>query len=346
MIRNTVLICTLTFFIPMASIAAENNIPSNVHLFQTTYDNGATRDGFVAVTSNRIRLSLSPDGQFGNIPSQSNPTNDDMIFFKDRKEMIYITHEDQSYGVMNAETMEAMKQQRDEMMSGLGITPGSGQDEELMKAFGDAMKQVQDARRQGMEKAQQDQNMSAEDRRRMDELMKRNFPKSTDYDVLKVTKTGKKEKENGIACEWYQLVASGVRHICVADWDDVPRGQQTKQMFHAWYDFMESLTKGLPFKNNPYEEFKQIDGFPLITIVKDEDGNSLSEQRYKGTEKRNISYVPPAGYSSESHFVGENRKKPRRDRGFKNPTTPQAHGGSTKKEEGECVLTEKGIICK
>ena len=345
--KNAIVASVLALLIPLPVFAVGKEISSDVHLFQTTFNNRDSRDGFIAVTQNQVRISLAPDGQFMDIRRlNSNPNNDDMIFFKDRQEMMYITHENETYGVMNAETMDAMKRQREEMMSGLGVKPGSGQDEALMKAFGDAMKKFQDARRQGIEEAMKDKAMSPEDRSQMDAYMKKTFPKSEDPHSIQVTKTGKSGREKDISCLWYKLVAAGIRHICVANWDDVPRGQRTKQMFHAWYNFMEKFAKGLPIKNNPFEELKRIDGFPLVTIFKDEDGNTISEQRYTGTERRKVSYDPPPGYTEESHTSFGKRKKHRQNIKIDNPSNPPSSGGATQEEESECVLTEKGIVCK
>ena len=304
-----IILFILTSLFITGPVLAQEQLLADVHIMETTLSNGESRPGFIAVTDDFVRISM-PDDQlsmhdFGNPTAQEPQKNDDMIFDKKRQELIDISHDSQTFEVMNAAKMKEMYQQQAEAMGNLGITPGSKEHEAVAQSFGDAMETFHRAQQQEMEKAMADPNISAEDRRQMEAyLNQRGASRPSGFSPPEVTKTGRSGAQAGISCTWYQMTGPQIKEICAGLWRKIPGGQRTKEMYHAWLDFMESMMKDMPYQSPAFAEIKRIDGFPLVTLEKDQKGRTISEERYVRTEKKPMSFSVPAGYSPEEDSFG------------------------------------------
>ena len=310
-----VMFLVLTSLLITNPALAQEQLPADVHIMETTLSNGETRPGFIAVTDNFVRISMPDDlssmHDFGNPAAHQSAKNDEMIFDKKRQEIIDISHDSQTFEVINAAKMQEMYQQQAEAMGSLGVTPGSKEHEAVAKSFGDAMETFHRAQQQEMEKAMADPNLSDEDRKHMEAYLNQRGPsRPTGFSPPEVTKTGKSGTQAGISCNWYQMTGPRIKEICAGLWKNIPGGQRTKEMYHAWLDFMESMMKGLPYQSPALAEIKRIDGFPLVTLEKGHKGQTISEERYIRTERKPMFFGIPTGYSpqEDSPFMGMKRQ--------------------------------------
>jgi len=178
--------------------------------------------------------------------------------------------------------------------------------------------------------------------------------------AAKVTDLHKQDTQKGISCKWYKIEMSGLVHmvnrVCAASWGAIPGGQRTKEVMYAWMNFMKVLSKGTFMKNNAYEVIMKVDGFRLISIKEDGNGNVVSEERYQGSNNVKVSYVPPTEYAEESMNMMGNKKNRRARRmmvppmkdappGSESRKEPIASIDSTELQPGECKKTKEGIVC-
>jgi len=338
------------------------------HSFKTTYPNGSSQEGSLTVgkTKNCMRVALPPDElDEDNEIQDKSLGNDELIFCQEPEPaMTSLNKQDKTYHKFDQAMVQAMNNQREQMMKQIGIEPGSGQEEDLFKSFGDAMGMMKQKQRKSMEETLQDENMSPEERAEAEAYMKKNYPKSPSPGSMKiatkVTDLNKRDTQKGISCKWYKVEMSGLVHmvnrVCAAAWSAIPGGERTKDVMNAWMNFMKDMSKGTFMKNNAYEAIMKIDGFRLISIKEDGNGNVVSEARYQESDSVEISYLPPTDYVEESmEMMGQ--KQNRRARKMMVPpmkgmsTRPEskeppiASIDSTELQPGECKKTKEGIVC-
>ena len=355
----------LSVALPALALATE---PSYQHSFKTTYANSSSQEGTLTVgkTKNCMRVALPPDELGEDKDFQDNSFGNDEIIFCQEPEpaMTSLNKQDRTYQRFDQAMVQAMHGQREQMMKQIGIEPGSGQEEELFKSFGDAMGMMKKQQREKMEEALQDENMSPEERAEAAAHMKKNFSDSPSPSTMeittKVTDLHKRETQKGISCKWYKLEMSGLVHmvnrVCAADWSAIPGGERTKDVMYAWMNFMKDMSQGTLMKNNAYEAIMKINGFRLISIKEDGNGNVVSEERYQGSDSVKVSYVPPTDYAEESMgMMGQDRN--RRARKMippqMNQTPPSqdvkkkpiASINNTELQPGECKKIAGEIVC-
>ncbi len=362
---NFASIVVLCVALPTLALATDS---SYQHSFQTTYANGSSQGGWLSVgkTKNCMRVALPPDELHEDTDFRDTSFGNDEIIFCQSPEpaMTSLNKKDKTYQKFDQATMQALHNQREQMMRQIGIEPGSGQEKELFKSFGDAMGMMKQKQRASMEKALQDENMSPEERAEAEAYLKKNYPDSQSPGSMevaaKVTDLHKQETQKGISCKWYKIEMSGLVHmvnrVCAASWGAVPGGQRTKDVMYAWMNFMKVLSKGTFMKNNAYDAIMKVDGFRLISIKEDDNGNVVSEERYQGSDSVKVSYVPPTEYAEESMNMMDNKKN-RRARKMMVPAMkdtppgseirkePIASIDSTELQPGECKKTKEGIVC-
>ena len=234
--------------------------------------------------------------------------------------MTSLNKKNKTYQRFDQAMVQAMHGQREQMMKQIGIEPGSGQEKELFMSFGDAMGMMKQQQRERMEEALQDENMSPEERAEAEAYMKKNysgFPISQLHGNMqhKVTDLHKRDTQKGISCKWYKFEMSGLVHmvnrVCAADWSAIPGGERSKDVMYAWMNFMKDMSQGTFMKNNAYEAIMKIDGFRLISIKEDGNGNVVSEERYQGSDSvRDLAYVPPKEYTEETMDRMGQKQKP------------------------------------
>ncbi len=206
--------------------------------------------------------------------------------------------------------------------------------------------------------------MSPEERAEAEAYMKKNYPDSPSPSSMevatKVTDLHKRDTQKGISCKWYKIEMTGLVHmvnrVCAAAASAIPGGQRTKDVMDAWMNFMKAMSKGTFRKSNAYEAIMKIDGFRLISIKEDGNGNVVSEERYQGSDIVKVSYLPPKEYTEESmDIMGQNRN--RRARKIIPPPmnqTPPGQDGKKKPigsidsaelQPGECKKIAGEIVC-
>ncbi len=351
--------------LPALALATDT---SYQHSFKTTYANGSSQEGSLTVGKTRecMRIALPPDELYEDNDSRDTSLGNDEIIFCQEPEpaMTSLNKQDKTYQRFDQATMQAMHDQREQMMKQIGIEPGSGQEKELFKSFGDAMGMIKQKQRKSMEETLQDENMSPEERAEAEAYMKKNYPDSPSPGSMevatKVTDLHKRDSQKGISCKWYKIEMTGLVHmvnrVCAADWSAIPGGERTKDVMNGWMNFMKDMSQGTFMKNNPYEAIMKIDGFRLISIKEDGIGNVVSEERYQESDSVEISYLPPTEYVEESMgMMGQNRN--RRARKIIPPPMNQPPPGqdvkkkpigsidSTELQPGECKKIAGEIVC-
>jgi len=351
--------------LPALALATD---PSYQHSFKTTYANGSSQEGSLTVgkTKECMRIALPPDElDEDNDFRDTSFGNDEIIFCQEPDPaMTSLNKQNRTYQRFDQATMQAMHDQREQMMKQLGIEPGSSQETELFKSFGDAMGMMKQKQRESMEKALQDENMSPEERAEAEAYMKKNYPDSQSPSSMevaaKVTDLHKQETQKGISCKWYKIEMSGLVHmvnrVCAASWSAIPGGERTKHVMKDWMNFMKDMSKGTLMKNNAYEAIMKIDGFRLISIKEDGNGNVVSEERYQRSDSVKVSYVPPTEYAEESMNMMGNKKNRRARRMMVPPMKDTSPGSEIRKEPiasidstelqpGECKKIAGEIVC-
>ena len=355
----------LSFALPALALATDS---SYQHSFLTTYANGSTQEGTLAVgkTKDCIRVALPPDElQEDNNFEEASPSDEEMIYCqKPEPAMTALNKQKKTYMTFDHAMVQAMHDQRAQMMRQIGIEPGSGQEEELYKSFGGAMGMVKQKQRESMEKALQDENMTPEERAKAEAFMNQRYPDSSSSGSLEiaaqVTDLQKRGNQNGIPCKWYKMKMSGLVHmvnrVCAADWSAIPGGDRLKHVMQSWMNFMKEMSKGTFMKNTAYEAIMKIDGFRLISVKEDGKGNVVSEERYQGSDSVKVAYVPPSDFTEESmEMMGRNRS--RRARKIVPPAMGQSPPGQNVKREpiankhqtelqpGECKKIDGEFVC-
>jgi hypothetical protein len=355
----------LSVALPALALASDT---SYQHSFKTTYGNGSSQEGSLTVgkTKNCMRVALPPDELDEDDDFQDKSFGNEEIIFCQEPEpaMTSLNKKNKTYQRFDQAMVQAMHGQREQMMKQIGVEPGSGQEKELFKSFGDAMGMMKQQQRERMEEALQDENMSPEERAEAEAYMKKNFPDSQSSSSMeiatKVTDLHKRDTQKGISCKWYKLEMSGLVHmvnrVCAAGWSAIPGGERTKDVMYAWMNFMKAMSQGTLRNNNAYEAIMKIDGFRLISIKEDGNGNVVSEERYQGSDSVKVSYVPPTDYAEESmNMMGQ--KQNRRARKMMVPpmkgtsTRPKIKEppitsiDSTELQPGECKKIAGEIVC-
>ena len=342
--------------------------PSYQHSFKTTYANGSSQEGTLTVgkTKNCMRVALPPDELREDNDFQGESFGNEEIIFCETPQpaMTSLNRQDKTYQKFDQATVQAMHAQREQMMRQIGIEPGSGQEKELFKSFGDAMGMMKQQQRESMEKALQDENMSPEERAEAEGYMKKNYPDSPPPSSMEVnaqvTDLHKGGTQKGVSCKWYKIEMSGLVHftnrVCVAAASAILGGERTKDVMDAWMNFMKDMSKGTFMNNNAYEAIMKIDGFRLISIKEDRNGNVVSEERYQESNSVEISYLPPTDYAEES-MDRMSQKQNRRVRKMISPPmkgispgpglkkAPVASIDSTELQPGECKKIAGEIVC-
>ena len=355
----------LSVALPVLALASDT---SYQHSFKTTYANGSSQEGSLTVgkTKNCMRVALPPDELDENDDFQDKSFGNEEIIFCQEPEpaMTSLNKKNKTYQRFDQAMVQAMHGQREQMMKQIGVEPGSGQEKELFKSFGDAMGMMKQQQRERMEEALEGENMSPEERAEAEAYMKKNFPDSQSPSSMeiatKVTDLISETLKKASLASGTRFEMSGLVHmvnrVCAADWSAIPGGERTKDVMYAWMNFMKDMSQGTLMKNNAYEAIMKINGFRLISIKEDGNGNVVSEERYQGSDSVKVSYVPPTDYAEESMgMMGQNQN--RRARKMippqMNQTPPSqdvkkrpiASIDNTELQPGECKKIAGEIVC-
>ncbi len=216
--------------------------------------------------------------------------SDTMIFRGDRREMVVVDHERQSYMTIDQQFAANMAGQLNQM---------AGQ----MKGMLD--------------------NVPPEQRAMVEQMMKDRSPQTQQRARRKlvVRNTGKQDKVYGYSCQLFEVTRDGrkVRDVWVTNWNNISGGRELANTFESMSDFFQEITSALPMQaeapieDNVFATMKRLGGFPVATREYRADGTVESESALRSAEQQRIapaSFEPPTGYRHETMF-GENRSPAR-----------------------------------
>lgn len=208
----------------------------------------------------------------------------DMIFRGDRREMVVVNHEEQTYMVIDEEMIENI----------------AGQLSGMMSQMEEALKNVPEAQRAMVEK-----------------MMKGRMPQQAEAPkrpVAEVRKTGDRADKNGYPSVRYEVWVSDakVRDLWVTDWDNVEGGDEVVDVFAEMADFFEGMldavskmpggAAGFGTDTSIFNDLKSLDGFPVVTEQLAADGSLENESVLRSSKRQTLDpadFEPPAGYKRQ-----------------------------------------------
>jgi len=217
------------------------------------------------------------------IASGGRRSQGEMIFRGDRREMIVVDHDEDTYTVMNKEL--------------IGNVAGQ---------VGSAMSQMQEALK----------NVPKDQRDLYEKMMKERFPQAAARAKPELRKTGEHADRNGYPCVKYEVLRDGkkVRELWVTSWSNIEGGAETAAVFRDMASFFQEILDAIPSfggpgaaapVDNPFTYMDEMEGFPVVTREFNDDGSLESEATLRGSQRRVLDLVdfePPAGYKRQAMF--------------------------------------------
>lgn len=206
-----------------------------------------------------------------------------MIYRGDRDLMIIVDHDDDSYMVMDKETME-----------------------KLSDKLNSAMAQMEQAMK----------NVPPEQREMMKKMMKDKMPNmgNTNY-VEPVLKKSGSGNVNGYSCTKYDVYKGNekVRQHCITNWSNIKGGSEISSVMLEMSEFMDDMTKTfsqnsgpfgstVQFERNVFNQLKEMNGFPVRTVELDK-GSIEAESVFKSSKTTTVDpsvFEAPSGYKRQN----------------------------------------------
>ncbi len=214
------------------------------------------------------------------IASQGKGAQGEMIFRGDRREMVVVDHENESYTVIDEAAMAAI----------------AGQ-------VSSAMSQMQEALK----------NVPADKREMIEKMMKEKMPQQAPQrPTSELKRTGDKGTQAGYPCVKYEVLRDGrkVRELWVTDWSNIEGGKEVVGAFEDMADFFRELMDSIPdfgqggdMGDPAFEHMREIGGFPVITREFGDDGQLEDESTLRSATRRDLdpdAFEPPSGYKRRS----------------------------------------------
>ncbi len=208
----------------------------------------------------------------------------EMIYRGEKREMVVVDHERESYMVMDEGSIKQVAGQ----VSG-------------------AMAQMQEALK----------NVPEDKRAMVEQMMKQRMPtEAPKRPAAELRKTGERGEKSGYPCVKYEVHRGGtkVRELWVTDWDNIEGGKDVVGAFEDMADFFREMLDALPdmgqgsgMGDNAFEHMKEIGGFPVVTREFDDDGSLEGESTLRSARRQTIdpdAFEPPAGYKRQEMFGG------------------------------------------
>ncbi len=204
----------------------------------------------------------------------------EMIFRGVRREMIAVNHEDKSYMII---------------------------DEAMIQSIGKQLSGVEAQMREALK------NAPPEQRAMMEKMMKGRLPPQAASEVrpkAELRRTGESGTKNGYPCVKYEAILAGqkVREMWVTPWDNVEGGDEAVEAFESMAEFFKEISDAMPSfardenSNNPFEDMKEMNGFPVLSYEYAADGSLQSESSLSSSMRRTLEpaeFDPPAGYKRQ-----------------------------------------------
>lgn len=216
------------------------------------------------------------------IASTGEPSESDMIYRGDRREMVFVDHEDKSFHVMDEETIGRL----------------AGQVNQAMAQMQEALKDV-----------------PAEQRAMLEQMMKQRMPEQAPPARSKreLRKAGDRAEKAGYPCVKYELLDAGrvIRELWVTDWDNIEGGDDVVDAFEGMADFFREMLDAMPdmgqdrsgMGDNFFEHMRELGGFPVFVREFGNDGSLAGESTLRSVRRQTLDpdvFEPPSGYKRRS----------------------------------------------
>ncbi len=227
-------------------------------------------------------------------PSQSEQRGGTLLFRGDRREMVFVNHDDKSYFVMDSQTIK-----------------------QLAGQLNQALSQVQDALK----------NVPDEQRAFAEQMIQSRMPaqqptKKAPPEVRRLNQTA---EVYGFPCQLYEVRRDGrkIRDLWVTAWSNITGGRELAPVFADMGEFQQKLLDALPklgdlpggIDDSPFTTMKQIEGFPVASRDYAEDGTVKSETALRNAKSHRLNpaaFAPPAGYQRQEMFRDNRSTQPPR----------------------------------
>jgi hypothetical protein len=210
-----------------------------------------------------------------------------MIFLGETDEMLMIDHKEETYLVMDRESIEALGKQMSEVM-------------QKMEA---ALAQVPAGQREMMEKMMM-KKLAAD-------------PNYKEPSPPNVRSLGESGSVNGIACEWKAVTRDDVleQKACVCDQSEIAGGEEMVAIAHEMRNFATGLTKlansassikmfgGETMSEIGMKMTADLGGFSLISEDFDGEGKLMRRSTFQSADDVSVpaeEFTPPSGYKRQT----------------------------------------------
>lgn len=239
----------------------------------------------ISVQDNLLKVTGSPG---------SEDFNGEMIFRGDRREMIIVNHEEQSYMVMDEATMKELAAKMNEAMA----------------AMDQAMAAIPESQRA-----------------RFEAMMKSKMPDMGAERVpSELRKTGDSDTIRGYPCVRYEIWRGGVRtrELWVTDWNNLEGGDDVTGAFQEMSAFFKEMLDsfsamgsmaniGQGMADSAFEHLKEMNGFPVVAREFDDNGTFEGMAALESATAQDLdpaAFEPPAGYKRQEMMQdGKKRKR-------------------------------------
>ncbi|MDH3402518.1 MAG: DUF4412 domain-containing protein [Acidobacteriota bacterium] len=209
----------------------------------------------------------------------------EMIFRGDRREMVVVDHDEQSYVVIDEAAIQQL----------------AGQVSQVADQMAEALKNVPEDQRALVEK-----------------MMKQRMParQAPEAPAADVRRTGERADKNGYPCVKYEVLVEGrrIRELWVTDWGNVEGGDEARDAFREMAEFFSEMLDAFSDAagglggfgaqdGGIFADMKEIDGFPVVTSGFGGDGSLEDESALRSARRQAIDpaeFEPPAGYKRRS----------------------------------------------
>lgn len=236
-----------------------------------------------AVEGLNVKMEMAPQGAGARMT---------MIYHGDRHEMVVINHEDKSYIVMDEATMKEMAAKMSDAMSKMN----------------EAMAKMPKAQREAMKKMMERSGAGAA----------MGGPPKAPPSRTELRKTGDTGTQAGYPCVKYEVLSNNrvVQELWVTEYSHIDGGEEAAAameemagFFQEMTDSFQEMSRGMggPIDNSTFEHLKELNGFPVVTRVFDEDGELTTETELKSSRRESLGadqFEPPAGYKRQQMFGG------------------------------------------
>ncbi len=211
-----------------------------------------------------------------------------MVFNGERREMVVINDDDQSYMLIDEEGLQALSSQINSMMAEM---------EEMLA------------------------QLPAEQRALVERMGAQGMPGMPDMAAappeIDVRKSGRSDTKAGFRSEEWEVYEDGElrRRLWVAPWSEIEGADEVREAITGMVDFFDDFLDAMPtmpgsdrpMAENPFRHFDLENGFPVVTHELDERGEIEQESTLRSAERRTLDpadFEPPAGYKRQQMFGG------------------------------------------